>query len=471
MIQNIEISKIFPHPDNPRKELGDLTELAESIKSNGIFQNLTVVPQLAMTPGYCTSCNLYNGAVGKCKSDYDKSEKPPCSRWVVRSDFVFTTIIGHRRLAAAKLAGLTEVPCSISNMSFRKQISTMLLENMQRSDLTMYEQAQGFQMMLDLGESINDISQSTGFSETTVRRRIKLTEFDKEKFRQSVERGGTLMDYAELDKINDVNLRNKVLDKIGTSDFKWELQRAIDTEKSEINKALLIAELEKFAVRVESDNGMQRIRTYYPSQDTEITAPDDTDTVEYFFQEQNYGAITLYKKTDDSNQGASSTKEPAWLEKQRERDSRRAALDEMSKRAYQLRCEFIKKISNSMAKKNIGVITEYLLRAALFNNGDVDLEDFAQFFGIEINEEDEESFDIIADSVTAQPERNLLAAAYLLNDSANARYYNWENQHQDDETLNAAYNFLEKLGYKVSEEETTLRNGTHKLFLSENEDK
>ena len=41
----IEIDKIFPHPDNPRKDLGDLTELADSIKTNGIMQNLTVVPR------------------------------------------------------------------------------------------------------------------------------------------------------------------------------------------------------------------------------------------------------------------------------------------------------------------------------------------------------------------------------------------------------------------------------------------
>lgn len=43
-IVNIAIDHIFPHPDNPRKNLGDLTEIAESIKKRGIMQNLTVVP-------------------------------------------------------------------------------------------------------------------------------------------------------------------------------------------------------------------------------------------------------------------------------------------------------------------------------------------------------------------------------------------------------------------------------------------
>ena len=40
---DLPISKIYPHPDNPRKDVGDVSELAESIKANGIFQNLTVV--------------------------------------------------------------------------------------------------------------------------------------------------------------------------------------------------------------------------------------------------------------------------------------------------------------------------------------------------------------------------------------------------------------------------------------------
>ena len=43
-IKYIPVSKLWKHPDNPRKDLGDVTELAESIKVNGVLQNLTVVP-------------------------------------------------------------------------------------------------------------------------------------------------------------------------------------------------------------------------------------------------------------------------------------------------------------------------------------------------------------------------------------------------------------------------------------------
>lgn len=183
MIQNISIDRLHPHPDNPRKDLGDLSELIESIKVQGVLQNLTVVGLEKYEKGY------------------------------------YRIVIGHRRFEAAKQAGLTELPCIISTMDYKTQLSTMLLENMQRSDLTIYEQAQGFQMLLNFGESVSDIAEKTGFSQTTVRRRVKLLELDQEKLKKSAERGATLMDYIELEKIEDIELRNSVLEKIGTPDF------------------------------------------------------------------------------------------------------------------------------------------------------------------------------------------------------------------------------------------------------------
>ena len=92
-LQYIEVSKIFPHPDNPRKNLGDLQELTDSIKANGVLQNLTVIPQ---------------------------------------SNGQYTVIIGHRRLAASKKAGLSEVPCVVTEMTPQEQVRTMLIENIQR---------------------------------------------------------------------------------------------------------------------------------------------------------------------------------------------------------------------------------------------------------------------------------------------------------------------------------------------------
>ena len=103
-IEYISIKSLFPHPKNPRKNVGDVTELAESIKKNGVLQNLTVVPD--------------------------------------KKDGTYTVIIGHRRLAAAKLAELDFVPCVVTHMTDEEQFHTMLTENMQRIDLTPMEQPQ-----------------------------------------------------------------------------------------------------------------------------------------------------------------------------------------------------------------------------------------------------------------------------------------------------------------------------------------
>ena len=129
----LSVDKLIPHEKNPRKNLGDLTELSESIKAKGVMQNLTVVPGEGDT---------------------------------------YKIVIGHRRHAAGKLAGLEVLPCVIENMTEAEQVATMLLENIQRSELTVYEQAQGFQMMIDLGETPESIAELTGFSNSTVRRRL-----------------------------------------------------------------------------------------------------------------------------------------------------------------------------------------------------------------------------------------------------------------------------------------------------------
>lgn len=140
-IQNISIELVKVHPNNVRKTYNDIEELAESIKAKGILQNLTVVPD-PQEPGK------------------------------------YLTVIGNRRLTAARMAGLETVPCIVSDMDEKEQTSVMLLENIQRSDLTVYEQAQGFQMMLDLGETEDTIAEKTGFSKKTVRHRLNIAKLD-----------------------------------------------------------------------------------------------------------------------------------------------------------------------------------------------------------------------------------------------------------------------------------------------------
>ena len=190
----LPIDKLYPHPDNPRKSLGDLTELSESIKAKGVMQNLTVVPR-------------------------------------AERDGTYTIIIGHRRHAAAKKAKLKELPCVIVEMSEQEQVATMLLENIQRSDLTAYEQAKGFQMMIDLGDSVKGIVDKTGFSESTVRRRLKMAELDEEVLKKVSSRQISFGDIDKLQEIEDPQTRNKVLADIGTANFNNSLRSAVEKGK------------------------------------------------------------------------------------------------------------------------------------------------------------------------------------------------------------------------------------------------
>lgn len=57
----IPVAQLHPHPDNPRKDLGDITELTASIKANGVLQNLTVVPRANPDVNYEKLCRQYYG--------------------------------------------------------------------------------------------------------------------------------------------------------------------------------------------------------------------------------------------------------------------------------------------------------------------------------------------------------------------------------------------------------------------------
>ena len=57
----IPVAQLHPHPDNPRKDLGDITELTASIKANGVLQNLTVVPRANPDVNYEELCRRQLG--------------------------------------------------------------------------------------------------------------------------------------------------------------------------------------------------------------------------------------------------------------------------------------------------------------------------------------------------------------------------------------------------------------------------
>jgi ParB family chromosome partitioning protein len=416
MITYINTKNLLPHPNNPRQDLGDLTELMESIKVRGVLQNLTVVP--------------------------------------IPDTGDYKVVIGHRRLAAAVKAGLEELPCAVVEMDERTQIGTMLLENIQRADLTPYEQAAGIQMMFDLGETAGGIAEKTGFSETTIRRRVKLLELDKDEFKKAQKRGATLLDFAELEKIEDRERKNEALKSIGTNNFTWKIKNAIDEEKRLRYAAEAAKALDTFATKIEQVDYriMQYVRAY--STGEAIEKPDDAGEAKYYYT-LGYGPY-LYKERDKETINASIISE----QERGKAEERKAALHEKSEAAHLLRREFI--IGFTKAKKHACDILEKVAQMLVESYTNTDSDEVAEMLGL-INAEGEWEEADLDQAILDDPEKAALVAVYSALDE-DREYFNYRGEYQPNENLDAVYAFLARLGYQMSDEEKALKDGTHELF-------
>lgn len=212
-IMMIPIEALTHHPDNPRKDLGDLKELIASIKVSGVMQNLTVVPN-------------------------------------PNDDETWYVVIGNRRMEASKAAGLKELPCIISDMDHKTQVATMMAENMQRADLTLAEQAGGVQMMMDLGMDVAEISKRTGMRKDAIERRVIMAKYDTAKAAAAVVRGGTISDFMALERLPE-DCREEMLEYVGTSNLRMKIEDKLRQLKQKEYTQQVIARLETFATRIE----------------------------------------------------------------------------------------------------------------------------------------------------------------------------------------------------------------------------
>ena len=465
---NIPIDHLHPHPNNPRKNLGDLSELADSIKAKGVLQNLTVVPMVLVDPD----------ATIRLGDDH------------------YVVIIGHRRRAAAKLAGLTELPCVITDMTEREQIQTMLVENMQRSDLTVYEEAKGFQMMLDLGDTVEEVAEKTGFSQSTVRSRVKLADLDEAKFKKACERGATLFEFAEIGKIESLEVRNELMGKMGTDNFKSALKSALDDQKTAKKIERVAAEVDKWAtaldrlewgggdrigVRGESKIPVKYVTNFswYTDESKSTEPPEDAGTRAYYYS-RSAREIDIYCAITDQDREQDAARE---AERKRERDKEEALRQqyvEISRRHYELRRDFILDF-NAYKEKAADVsefVIEALLGAGTETNNRFSFAAAAEMLGIALNEA-EDGFDYQEFLACKQqhPERTMLILAYLIQDDETNGYWwhRWNSElrryqyvYNDNLGLDGLYRALSWLGYHISAEESEMRNGTHKLLEDPN---
>lgn len=435
----IAVDELYPHPNNPRKQLGDLTELTESIKKNGVLQNLTVVAREA--GGY-------------------------------------TLIIGHRRCAASKAAGLSALPCVVAELTEREQIGMMLCENMQRADITPYEQAQSMQMMLDLGETVAAISEKTGLTRRTVKDRLKLATLDGKKLQKACERQVTLAELLKVADLADEKARDEVLGKAGTANFCVAYEAAKDREEKEKKMALMREHLsawarERSAADKDEDGLFHDVyRTFISSRDKEDILIGKLDEAKAKYgalnprwREDSYG-FTLY-----SDKTADEVAETEMRARQREQTERIDALfdrlKEISKRHYEMRLDFVRGIRLGTSAYTDVLLQEYLTRR-IENNTYGDTTYVRRV--LDSGKSDAEAAKRIK-QYKGRPEDLLFLMVYgEMRDTEEKHYVkNWKNgtweiEYRKNERLSEIYEFLCRYGYELSDDEIDMREGRHEVY-------
>ena len=137
-LKKLPLHKIEPNPDQPRRDFDpeELEELAESIRTHGVIQPLTV---REMPNGY------------------------------------YQIIAGERRWRASRLAGLEEIPAVIIEADDKKAMELALIENLQRSDLNPVEEANGYDSLIrEYGLTQEEAAARVGKSRPAVANALRL---------------------------------------------------------------------------------------------------------------------------------------------------------------------------------------------------------------------------------------------------------------------------------------------------------
>jgi ParB family transcriptional regulator, chromosome partitioning protein len=146
----IPVDKIRPNPEQPRKALGDLSELSDSIREKGVLEPLLV-------------------------------------RYMPRED-TYYIISGERRYHAAREAGLSELPCIEKIADDAETLELALIENLQRKDLTAFEEADGLHRLAEqFAYTHEDIARKIGRARSSVTETLSLRNIPEDVRRRCIQ--------------------------------------------------------------------------------------------------------------------------------------------------------------------------------------------------------------------------------------------------------------------------------------------
>jgi len=232
-IEEVAVGRLKVADDNVRMDVGDVSELAASIKAGGVLQPLLVR-----------------------EGDY-------------------LVVAGARRLAAAKKAGLKEVPVIARAFTEQERLEVMIVENLQREDLTPMEEARAFQRLVELELTQRQIAERVGCSQGKVAKRLALLALP-EPVQKQVDSGGiTLPDAAELAKVKDDPKLVAKLAKGNKNGYGRSISQKVEEELADRQRvkkhAAAVAALKKKGVNV--------VDAKTDSYGYQLTLPDGTAEV------------------------------------------------------------------------------------------------------------------------------------------------------------------------------------------------
>lgn len=188
-IYSIPVDHICPNPAQPRRSFSPeaITRLADSIRKYGILQPLSV-RSLAGQP-LAGSGNIRDG--------------------------IYELIAGERRLRAAKLLGITEVPCIFIDADNRRSAELALIENLQREDLNLFEQAGAIAALIDIYHMTQEqIAQQLSCSQSYVANKLRILKLTPPERKLITEFGLTERHARALLRIDNPETRIAVIKNI-----------------------------------------------------------------------------------------------------------------------------------------------------------------------------------------------------------------------------------------------------------------
>lgn len=192
VVQDIPIERIRPNPYQVRQTFDELDELAAAIRAQGFVSRLRIRPDPAQ-PGF------------------------------------FQLVYGERRLRAAHLAGLKEIPCEITDHTDEELIEIGLAENIQRRDLDPMEEAQAFQQLIDgRGYTVRSLAQRIGKDKGYIDNRLALLRAPADVQEMVTQRPDTLRTARDLARLESAEDRRPLIEglvqgQISASDVRTQV--------------------------------------------------------------------------------------------------------------------------------------------------------------------------------------------------------------------------------------------------------